>query len=123
MIKCGQNSLIKPIHKLFNLVLNSGYYPQECRIVSLHKKGDPNIPSNYRGITISSVLGKLFNFILINRLTDYLDENNILCPEQSGFGKQFRTSDHMLCRNTKMTINVYIYIAFIDFKQAFDTYH
>ncbi len=90
MIKCGQDSFIKPIHKLFNLVLNSGYYPQvwsKGRIVSLHQKGDPNIPSNYRGITISSVLGKLFNSILNNRLTDYLDENNMLCPEQWGFRK------------------------------------
>ena len=46
MIKHGQDSLIRPLLKLFNLVLNSGYYPHEWskgRIVSLHKKGDPTL--------------------------------------------------------------------------------
>lgn len=64
MIKYGQASLIKPLNKTFNLVMNSGYYPEEWskgRIISIHKKDDPNIPSNYRGITLSSILGKLFN--------------------------------------------------------------
>ena len=41
MIKYGHNSLAKPITKMFNLVLNSGYYPDNWsigRIVSIHKK-------------------------------------------------------------------------------------
>ena len=128
MIKHGQDSLIRPLLKLFNLVLNSGYYPHEWskgRIVSLHKKGDPTLASNYRGITISSVVGKLFNYILNNRLCTYLDDNDILCPEQSGFRKKHRTTDHMFI--LKNIMNKYkhdnkpLCIAFVDFKQAFDT--
>ena len=98
MIKYGQSKLIKPLHKLFNLILNSGYYPQEwCkgRIVSIHKKGDPSLPSKYRGITITSVMGKLFNSILNNRLCVHLEEQNMLCQEQAGFRRKHRTSDHM----------------------------
>jgi hypothetical protein len=90
MIKYGHNVLTKPLAKLFNLVMNSQYYPQEWskgRIVSIHKKGDTSNPSNYRGLTISSCVGKLFNCILNNRLCTYLDHNNILCEEQSGFRK------------------------------------
>ena len=95
------------------------------RIVSLHKKGDPTLASNYRGITISSVVGKLFNYVLNNRLCTYLDDNDILCPEQSGFRKKHRTTDHMFI--LKNIMNKYkhdnkpLYIAFVDFKQAFDT--
>jgi hypothetical protein len=128
MIKYGQDSLIKPLHKIFNLVLNSGYYPHEWskgRIVSIHKNGDPTLASNYRGITISSVLGKLFNSVLNNRLCEYLNENHILTAEQSGFRKKHRTSDHMFVLKNIMSKykhdNKPLYIAFIDFKQAFDT--
>ena len=124
MIKHGHHYLVKPLQKLFNLVLNSGYYPHEWskgRIVSIHKKGDPTNPSNYRGVTISSVIGKLFNSILNKRLCDYLDANDI----QAGFRKKHRSSDHMFI--LKNIMNKYkkehksLYIAFIDFKQAFDT--
>ncbi len=123
MLKCGQNLLLKPLHKLFNMVLNSGYYPREWskgRIVSIHKKGDPGDPANYRGITISSAVGKLFNSILNTRLCNYLDDNAILCPEQSGFRRKHRTTDHMFI--LKNIMNKYkvdkkcIYIAFVDFK-------
>jgi len=128
MIKYGHNVLIKPITKLFNLVLNSQYFPQEWskgRIISIHKKGDANNPSNYRGITISSCVGKLFNAVLNNRLCKFLDDKNVICDEQSGFRKKHRTTDHMFI--LKNIVDKYkrekkpLFIAFIDFKQAFDT--
>ena len=109
-------------------MLNSGYYPDNWsigRIVSIHKKGDINNPANYRGITISSALGKLFNSILNNRLCHFL-ETNILCEEQSGFRKKHRTSDHMFIlkiimaknKNIDVTRNLYTLHSSM---QAFDT--
>jgi hypothetical protein len=32
---------------------------------------------------------------MFNRLDEYLENNNIICPEQKGFRKGMRTSDHM----------------------------
>ena len=64
MLKAGAGHLLKSLEKLFNMVLRTGYYPPEWskgRIVSIHKKGDPSDPANYRGITITSSLGKLFD--------------------------------------------------------------
>ena len=55
----------------------------------------------------------------------YLDDNDILCPEQSEFRKKHRTTDDMFI--LKNIMNKYkhdnkpLYIAFVDFKQAFDT--
>ena len=55
----------------------------------------------------------------------FLDNKKILCVEQSGFKKKHRTTDHLFI--LKNVINKYkrarksLYIAFIDFKQAFDT--
>ena len=41
-----------------------------------HKAGNIYEPSNYRGIAISSCVGKLFCKILNARLVDYLNKKN-----------------------------------------------
>lgn len=127
MLKCGKNILCKPLHKLFNSVLSSGIYPAAWAkgyITPLHKKGNIRDPNNYRGITISSSVGKLFNTIMNTRLTSFLDDNNFLCEEQIGFRKKCRTADHMFI--LKCIIDQYkkhkkeLYICFVDFSKAFD---
>ena len=47
---------------------------REGLIVSLFKKGDKEDPGNYRGITLLSVVGKVFCKILNDRLIQYLDK-------------------------------------------------
>ena len=72
MLKSGAGHLLRPLAKVFKMVLRTGYYPPEWskgRIVSIHKKGDPSDPANYRGITITGSLGKLFILILNSRLS------------------------------------------------------
>ena len=57
MIKCSNNALLSKITKLFNLILDSGYYPETWNhglIHSIHKNGSKMDPSNYRGITLLS---------------------------------------------------------------------
>ena len=49
------------------------------------KKGDRRSPANYRGITLTSCLGKLFTSILQSRLNMHIEVHNILNPEQSEF--------------------------------------
>ena len=91
----------------------------------MHKKESPLIPSNYRGITITSVIGKLFNAIINSRLIKYLESHKLLRPEQIGFRKKCRTADHIFVINT--LIKLYkqkqkpIFACFVDLKKAFDS--
>ena len=67
MIKSALNKLMPFYLKLFNTVLRSGIMPQTwCNsiITPIFKSGANTDPSNYRGICISSCLGKtiMFNF-------------------------------------------------------------
>ena len=41
----------------------------------------------FRGITITSNVGKLFNLIVNSRLDNYLEENNLIDKSQIGFTK------------------------------------
>ena len=128
MIKYGQSVLIPSIKKLFNLVLESGHYPDqwsEGYVVPIFKQGDHSDPNNYRGISVTSCIGKLFNSILNTRLELFLKEHNIIADEQIGFMPGCRTSDHIF--KFKTIIDKYLnkskklYCCFIDLKKAFDS--
>ena len=88
MIK--QNCEVIPhiYEQLFNIVLNSSIFPRYwCKglISPLFKSGDTSDPTNYRGICVSSCLGKFFCLILNQRLTIFVDDKKILHPSQIGF--------------------------------------
>jgi hypothetical protein len=50
--------------------------------VPIYKSGPKDDPTNYRGITIGSALGKLFAKIFNTRLENFLFKRNIIRPEQ-----------------------------------------
>jgi hypothetical protein len=97
----------------------------ESYIVSLFKSGDRFDPLNYRGLSISSCLGKLFTKLMSKRLIDFLVENNIININQIGFMPKHRTADHILVLKTIFDLfkskNKTVYLCFIDIKKAFDT--
>ena len=55
----------------------------ETNLSPLHKKGDRLNPDNYRGITLLSVLGKLFTRVLNNRLDKWAEDYKIYIEAQN----------------------------------------
>ena len=88
-------------------------------------KGSTHDPNNYRGISLSSCLGKLLRSCINNRLTDFVKENAIIGPEQAGCKSDFSTIYHLFV--LKSLADVYLskskrlYCCFVDYKKAFDT--
>ena len=129
MLKSCSTVLLPCIIKLFNLIFSSEICPSSCAsgyITPLFKTGDNSKPENYRGITITSNIGKLFNLVLNARLDTFLENNQIINKAQIGFTRKARTSDHMFV--LKSLIDKYInskgeklYSCFVDFHKAFDT--
>jgi hypothetical protein len=129
MLKSSCDIVLPGIAKLFNHVLKSGIYPMKWNMgyqVPVFKNGDPQDCNNYRGITISSCLGKVFNSVLNNRLMGYLEANNKLSDNQAAYRKGFSTTDH-IC-TLRSVINKYVihnkttlYCCFVDFSKAFDS--
>ena len=88
MIKSSLNELISIYLQLFNAVLKSGIMPQtwcDGLVTPIFKSGTKKDPSNYRGICISSCLGKLFCSILNQRLLEHIQSRDILYKSQIGF--------------------------------------
>ena len=124
MIKCSDDLMLVKLEKLFNKIFKTGYYPNswnEELLFSIHKSDEKENPNNYRGITLSNSLGKLFSTILYNRLTTKLQNANILSPAQAGFRKDHRTSDHIFTLFSLIKQYVrkgkYLYTCFVDFRK------
>ena len=113
----------------FNCVLNTGLIPKswlEGVIFPIYKnKGDPKDPSNYRPITILSCMGKFFTSVLNQRLTIFLEENDIIEQNQAGFRKGYSCADHLFTLHSLFELlkkrKMKLFTAFIDFSQAFDS--
>ena len=103
MIKASLQEMMPAYLKLFNSVLTSGRMPNTwCRglITPIYKSGGRNDPSNYRGICVSSCLGKLFCSILNQRLLELFNSLNILHNSQIGFLPKNRTANQVLTLRT-----------------------
>lgn len=113
---------------LFNILFTNGIYPNnwtESVILPLFKKGDKNNTHNYRGISLSDVISKLYSSVINKRLTEWIRINNITGEMQAGFKKGYSTIDHvftLMAAIQKQFVNDRkLYVAFIDFEKAFDS--
>ena len=91
--------------------------------IKLPKKGDLGNCNNYRGITLLSIPGKVFNRIMLNKLKDIVDPK--LRDNQAGFLKNRSCVDQIttlrLTGEQSLEWNSSFYINFIDYEKAFDS--
>lgn len=123
----GFSELSVYLEAIFNKLLNTGTFPKrwsEGLIVPIHKKGSIHAAENYRGITLLSVLGKLFTRVLNNRLTQWAEDYGVYAESQGGFRSGYSTTDSVFvlhnliswCFRSKKKL----YCAFVDYTKAFD---
>jgi hypothetical protein len=102
--------------------------PQEWKtliIVPVPKSGDLTKPDNYRGISLISLVMKLYNRMIMNRLRPALDP--LLRIFQNGFRKKRTTVGQIVALRRLLEgaqgNNLSCVLTFIDFRKAFDTIH
>lgn len=93
-------------------------------IFPIHKKGDFNEPSNYRGISFMNCAAKIFMGIINERLYNWVEKHEILNEYQAGFRRNYSTVDNIYnlasIVELKLAEKKKVYSFFIDFKAAFD---
>jgi hypothetical protein len=79
-------------------------------------------PNKYRGITLLSVLGKIYASVLNDRATAWIEEKGILVEEQAGFRKDRATVDQLfiLTETIRNRRPLGTYVCFIDIQKAYD---
>ena len=93
----------------------------EGHIVPIHKKGNVSNLDNYRGITLLSILGKLFTRILNTRLTEWAETYYVYNEAQAGFRAGMGTADNIFVLHGLITHLINqgkkLFCAFVDFKK------
>ena len=123
----GRVSMIKWLAYIINIVWIKKTIPDDWRrgiILPFWKnKGNKEVCSNHRGITLPSIPGKLFAMILLERIRPTF--HNHLRSEQAGFTAGRSTTEQFFAIRQiiekSKEFNKSTYIAFIDFKAAFDS--
>lgn len=111
--------------KLFHKIQQQAKIPNDWTIgliLPIHKKGDRTDCNNYRGITLLSVVMKVYEQIIENRLRVVVEPT--LTETQSGFRKGRSTQDHVFTLKDiiykSLTTDKKVYMAFLDLEKAFD---
>ncbi|GFY44120.1 retrovirus-related Pol polyprotein from type-2 retrotransposable element R2DM [Trichonephila inaurata madagascariensis] len=83
--------------RVFNICIKLSDVPatwKASRTVLIHKKGDVNNLENWRPITLSNTIYKLFTKCLAKKLSEWCEANNILSPAQKGFSPYDGVLEH-----------------------------
>ena len=90
MSKLGCRKIIMFLVTYSNILFDKGDYPREWAkaiIVPIHTTGNADLPDNYRGVSLFSVVTKCYTFILNKCLYTWLEENNNMSKSKQGFVK------------------------------------
>ena len=128
LLKNCADSLTLIITDIFRLILDTGQIPliwKSSLITSLYKKGNKAEPKNYRPISLTWTLCRIFERIVAGHITTFLEDIKFFSQNQFGFLKSRSTTTQLLS-----TMNDFynalqdgykIDIIYIDFSKAFDT--
>ena len=126
MLKEGGVTVVEWLVRVFNICFYLSMCPVDwvlAIIVPLYKgKGDMHECSNFRGISLLSVVGKVYGRVLINRIRDRTE--SVISEVQSGFRRGRGCTDQIFV--VRQLCEKYIgkgkdvYFAFLDLEKAYD---
>ena len=117
---------------LFNRSWHSHTFPscwKPSTIIPIHKPGKPSSsPSSFRPISLTSCISKLFERLILSRLTFHLESNDLLSTCQAGFRPGRSSLDQILTLSQSIWDGFQkkkppdrTILASVDFSKAFDS--
>ena len=129
MIKAFSESHMSVLTKIFNIVLLSGHMPHEWVIgiiKPIYKNKYMTLMTHIttEGLPFLAVSEKLFTSLLNDRLTTYINLNEMMSEAQAGFRKGYSTTDQIF--TLKCIVELFVcqgrrlFCTFVDYSKAFD---
>ena len=87
-LKISTDIIAEPLTKIFNLSISTGIFPEnfkKAKVIPGFKKGEKSDKSNYRPISVLSLLSKIIEKHVAQQLKSYLNMYDLLYERQSGF--------------------------------------
>ena len=127
LLKDFKSELAEPLSIIFKHCLKNGYVPKDWKIANvcpIFKKGQKSEPSNYRPVSLTSVVCKVFERLLQKSIMDHLEKNNILNETQHGFRSRKSCTTNLIdflnYATEKLDGGEPVDIIYYDFAKAFD---
>lgn len=122
------DNLLSYYLKLINTIMITGVIPLSWKsqvVLPIRKPNkSPSDASSFRPIVLSSVLIKLAELLIKNRLEWYVESKDLLSKSQFGFRKGKSTTDNLSILTTDIrlafTSNKSVVAAFLDINSAYD---
>ena len=120
--------LAKPLQIIFQLSINQGVFPKawlQAGVVPIFKKGSRSDPANYRPVSLTSVLCKILEKIVVKHIIQHVKANNFYSKTQHGFTPQRSITTNLLEVLNRWTEalmhDIPVDIIYLDYAKAFDT--
>ena len=127
-LKPVSESLANPLTNIINSFIKFMDFPKiwkQARITPIPKVSNPMSNNDYRPISILPVLSKIYEKIVFNQLTDFIESQNLLSSKISGFGKGHSPSTVLLAIRDDIIkakkCGEVTLMVLADFYKAFDT--
>ena len=127
-LKKVSNVLSKPLARIFNISIRTGKVPsiwKKAIVIPIFKKGIKSNPANYRPISLTSVICRVLESIIHNKISCHLSTNNAISKCQHGFlpmrstqTQQLNLMNDLIKHYNQTTKTEIIYL---DFSKAFDS--
>jgi len=121
------DEICRPLWLLFRKSLDEGIVPVDWRranVSPLHKSGSRSLAGNYRPVSLTSQICKVFESMLRDEMMSHLERFQMLVDSQHGFRKGKSCMTNLLSLLEKVTKCLddgeCVDIIFLDFAKAFD---
>jgi len=127
LLKSVRDAITLPLQMIFNKSMTSGSVPSDWReavVIPIFKKGTKGDPGNYRPISLTSIVCKVMETIIKEKVVAHLSRNKLIYSSQHGFTKKRSCTTNLLefFEVVTKTIDqgVPVDVVYLDFAKAFD---
>jgi len=123
----AERELSVPLAIIFSKSLSETEIPldwKRANVVPIHKKGDKSKEENYRPVSLTSLVCKVLESIIKDKIVEFLEQNELINDTQHGFRKGRSCLTNLLDFLDVVTESFdqgnQLDVSFLDFSKAFD---
>ena len=120
--------LARPLTNLFNKSLNSETLPEDWKmaaVIPIHKGGRKDTAGNYRPVSLTSVVLKVMERLLRDKIGKHLSTHDLISAQQHGFMRNRSCLTNLLSFLDEITSRMdkgeQVEVCYLDFRKAFDS--
>jgi len=123
-----ENDIAEPLSIIFERSCRTGQLPEDwrkSRVTPVFKKGKKEDAGNYRPVSLTSILGKMMEQLILEVISKQVEEKKLIRSSQHGFTKGKSCLTNLIAFYDDMTgwvdERTAVDVVYLDFSKAFDT--